>query len=68
MKNERMIRRVINITTNEQQPSDRTYWLSRTVSDRINAVKLLRQPTLNKKDNVPQRLQRVYRITQQTPN
>lgn len=68
MGNERMIRRVINITTNEQQPSDRAYWLSRTVSDRINAVELLRQPTLNKKDNVPQRLQRVYRITQQTPN
>nr|CAA6829469.1 MAG: Unknown protein [uncultured Thiotrichaceae bacterium] len=62
----RMIRKVVNITTNKEQPSDYQYWLTRPVAERIDAVELLRLPYLDKLNNVPQRLQRVYRVTQQS--
>ena len=62
----RMIRRVVKITTNKEQPSDYQYWLTRPVCERIDAIEMLRQAYLNNQSDVPQRLQRVYRVTQQT--
>ena len=62
----RMIRKVVNITTNKEQSSDYQYWATRSVAERLDAIELLRRPYLDKLNDVSQRLQRVYRVTQQS--
>ena len=61
----RMIRRVTCVTTNQEQPSDYQYWITRPIHERLDAIELLRQSYLSFRTDVPQRLQRVYRVTQQ---
>ncbi|MFZ1386485.1 MAG: hypothetical protein WBP46_09095 [Thiolinea sp.] len=61
----RMIRKVVNITTNKNQASDYHYWITRPIHERLDAIEMLRQSYLSFRTDVPQRLQRVYRVTQQ---
>ena len=61
-----MIRKVVRVTTNKEQPSDFSYWKDRPISERINAIEMLRQSYLNFKKNVKPGLQRVCRVTQQS--
>jgi hypothetical protein len=62
----RMIRKVVRVTTNLDQPSDYQYWITRPIAERLDAVEMLRQSYLSFRTDVPARLQRVYRITQQS--
>lgn len=62
----RMIRRVVRVTTNLDQPSDYQYWITRPIAERLDAVEMLRQSYLSFCPDVPARLQRVYRVTQQS--
>lgn len=62
----RMIRKVVRITTNQDQPSDYQYWITRPIAERLDAVEMLRQSYLSFLPDVPTRLQRVYRVTQQS--
>jgi hypothetical protein len=66
-KNQRMIRKAVKITTNKTQTSDYQYWITRPVQERLDAIELLRQSYLSFHRDVPQRLQRIYRVTQQKP-
>ena len=59
----RMIRKVVRVTTNQDQPSDYHYWMSRPIAERLDAVEMLRQSYLSFRTDVPTRLQRVYRVT-----
>ena len=63
-----MIRKVTSITTNQKQSSDYYYWTTRPIHERLDAIELLRQSYLSFRPDVPQRLQRVYRVTQQKPS
>ena len=62
----RMMKKVVRITTNKEQPSDYLYWKDRPVSERIDAIEILRQSYLNFQKNVEPRLQRICRVTQQS--
>lgn len=62
----RMIRKVVRVTTNQGQPSDYQYWITRPIAKRLDAVEMLRQSYLSFRLDVPARLQRVYRVTQQS--
>lgn len=62
----RMVRKVTSVTTNKEQPSDYQYWKTRSVSERIDAIEMLRQSWMDFQQNVPSRLQRVYRVAQQS--
>ncbi len=62
----RMIRKVVRVTTNQGQPSDYQYWITRPIAERLDAVEMLRQSYLSFRIDVPARLQRVYRVTQQS--
>lgn len=62
----RMIRKVVRVTTNQGQPSDYQYWITRPIEERLDAVEMLRQSYLSFRLDVPARLQRVYRVTQQS--
>ena len=62
-----VMEKVILRTTLKEQPTDRDYWLSRPVSERITAVEQLRlqaYPLSDPDNRAKHRLQRVYRITQ----
>ncbi len=62
-----VMEKVILRTTLKEQPTDRDYWLSRPVSERITAVEQLRlqaYPLSDPDSRAKHRLQRVYRITQ----
>jgi hypothetical protein len=53
-------------TTLKEQPSDRDYWLSRPISERLAAVEQFRlqmYPLSNPDNHAKHRLQRVYRVT-----
>lgn len=60
----RMIKKVVRITTNQDQSSDYDY--SRPIAERLNAVEMLRQSYLSLRTDAPTRLQRVYQLTQQS--
>lgn len=62
----RMIRKVVRVTTNKDQPSEYQYWITRPVTERIDAIEMLRQSYMSFRKDVPPRLQRVYRVTQQS--
>lgn len=62
----RMIRKVVRITTNQGQASDYQYWITRPIAERLDAVEMLRQSYLSFRTDVPARLQRIYRVTQQS--
>ncbi len=46
------------------QPRDLAYWLSRPVSERLEAVELLRQAQIDTLPHAEQRFQRVCRVIQ----
>jgi hypothetical protein len=56
--------KVILRTTLRSAPSDRAYWLSRPVEERIAALEKLRSDVLAGRPEAEQRLQRVCRVTQ----
>ncbi|MDD5393653.1 MAG: hypothetical protein PHE17_11605 [Thiothrix sp.] len=60
----RIIRKVVRVTTNQDQPSDYQYWITRPIAERLDAVEMLRQSYLSFRTDVPSRLERVYRVTQ----
>ena len=49
-----------------EEPSDFAFWQTRPVSERIDALEMLRNQVLRNPDGTRQRLQRVYRIIKQT--
>ncbi len=59
--------KVVTIRSLKDTDNDFEYWLTKTPSDRIAAVELLRQHYLAFHKDAPQRLQRVYRIINKTP-
>lgn len=65
LKTPRMIRKVTAVTTNKEQASDYQYWITRPYKERLDAIELLRQSYMSFLKDVPSRLQRVYRVTQQ---
>lgn len=61
----RMNRKIVRITTNKEQPSDYQYWITRPYKERIDAIEMLRQSYMSSRNDIPDRLQRVYRLTRQ---
>ena len=57
-----MVRKVTCITTNKEQPPDLDYWQSRSISERIDAIEMLRESYMSYQKGVPQRVQRVYQV------
>lgn len=62
----RVNRKVVCLTTNKEQPSDYQYWITRPYKERIDAIEMLRQSYMSFLKDTPSRLQRVYRVTQQS--
>jgi hypothetical protein len=62
----RMNRTAVLVTTHKDQASDYQYWVTRPVSERLDAIEMLRQTNMSTDKYAPSRLQRVYRITQQS--
>lgn len=62
----------IEIVPKRQDESDLQYWLSRTPEERLEAVEYLRQQYIeflkSKNIDVPEGLQRVYKITPRKEN
>jgi hypothetical protein len=54
--------KVVNIRSIKDNSNDFTFWLTKTPTQRIAALELLRQHYLSFIKDAPQRLQRVYRI------
>jgi hypothetical protein len=54
--------KVIRIATLKSQPSDYDYWLSRPVTERLDAIEILRKQYLEFTNNVEPRLQSVCRV------
>jgi hypothetical protein len=52
------------VTTLHAKSTDRAYWLSRPIEERIAAVEFLRQQLFEARPDAEQGLQRVCRITQ----
>ena len=59
------MKKVQNIVSLKDQPSDYQYWLTRPISERLNAIEILRQQYLEFHPHVEQRLQKVCRIIKQ---
>jgi len=49
----------------KDESTDFIYWMSKTDTERLQAVETLRQQYINYKNDVQSRLQRVYRIVNQ---
>ena len=56
--------KILKIVPLHEQPNDYEYWLSRPVSERINAIEILRNQYIKFRDVEP-RLQRVCRVIKQ---
>jgi hypothetical protein len=50
----------------KDRTSDFTFWASKSEIERLQAIEILRQQYINYKKDVQPRLQRVYRIINQT--
>ncbi len=55
----------LKISTLRSQSTDLDFWLTKTVSERLNAIELLRKQYIDY-TNADKRLQRVCRITHKT--
>lgn len=55
--------KVIKIISLKDRQTDFSFWQSRPIIDRFNAIEQLRPQYINLKDNVDTRLQRICRIT-----
>ncbi len=58
--------KVLKIVPLRQQPSDYGYWISRPVSERIDAIEILRNQYISFKKGVKPGLQRFCRVVKQT--
>mgnify|MGYP006287601939 CR=1 FL=1 len=58
--------KVLRIAPLKEQPSDYIYWLSRPITERLDAIEILRQQYLEFHKDVEPRLQRVCRVVEQT--
>jgi len=54
--------KVIKIVPLHNQPSDHEYWISRPLTERLDAIEILREQYLEFKTNVKPRLQRICRV------
>jgi len=54
--------KVVKITTLQDQKSDFAYWSTRSITERLDTIEILRQQYFNLKSDVQPRLQRVCRI------
>ncbi len=54
--------KVLKIVPLHQQPIDYGYWISRPVSERIDAIEILRNQYISFKKDVKPGLQRVCRV------
>ncbi|OQW91352.1 MAG: hypothetical protein BWK78_04900 [Thiotrichaceae bacterium IS1] len=54
--------KVLRIVPLHEQPSDYEYWISRPLTDRLNAIEILRKQYIEFKIDVKPRLQRVCRV------
>jgi len=57
--------KILRIVSLHEQPSDYEYWISRPVSERIDAIEILRDQYIKFKKDVQPRLQRICRIVEQ---
>lgn len=57
--------KVLRIVSLYKQPNDYAYWISRPVSERIDAIEILRNQYIQFKKDVEPRLQRICRVTKQ---
>ena len=55
------MKKVLRIVYLHEQPSDYAYWISRPVSERIEAIEILRNQYIQSKKVEP-RLQRICRV------
>jgi len=58
--------KVLRIVSFHEQPSAYAYWNSRPVSERIDAIEILRSQYIQFKKDVEPRLQRVCRVIKQS--
>lgn len=61
----RMNKKAVLVTTNKEQLSEYQYWITRPYKERIDAIEMLRQSYMSSRNDIPDRLQRVYRLTRQ---
>ena len=54
--------KVLKIVSLHEQSNDYEYWISRPVSERIDAIEILRNQYIQFRKDVEPRLQRVYRV------
>jgi hypothetical protein len=58
--------KVLKIVPLHEQPNDYEYWISKPVSERIDAIEILRNQYIQfRKKDVESRLQRVCRVIKQ---
>ncbi len=58
--------KTIKIVSLKKPPSDYQYWISKPISERLDAIEILRQQYLELNRHAHQGLQRVCRIIKQT--
>jgi len=58
--------KILKIVPLHEQPNDYEYWISRPVSERIDAIEILRNQYIKLRRDVVPRLQRVCRVIKQT--
>lgn len=61
-----ILEKILRIVPLHQQPSDYAYWNSRPVSERIDAIEILRSQYIQFKKDVKPGLQRVCRVIKQS--
>jgi hypothetical protein len=65
-KKETLMEKVLRIVSLKNQPSDNEYWISRPITERLDAIEILRKQYLGFKKDVEPRLQRVCRVIKPT--
>jgi len=58
--------KIIRVVPLHKQPNDYAYWISRPVSERIDAIEMLRSQYIKLEKDVEPRLQRVCFVIKQT--
>jgi hypothetical protein len=54
--------KVIRIVSMKDQPSDLEYWMSRPITERLDAIEILRKHYLGLANNVEPKVQRVCKV------
>lgn len=58
--------KILKIVPLHEQSNDYEYWISRPVSERIDAIEILRNQYIHFKKDAKSRLQRVCRVVEQS--